>query len=192
MNQINHSKASYSTHFNRKQAGDFMVSLSIALIVVAIISAGVFIAFRENTRKNEVKETINAVTATAANLRKNFGINNTYGSVTTAIAVQSRTIPEEQRNPGTTTASNAYGGAITVVPATLTSANDAVEIKYTRVPSSQCVDIVLGTQGTARTMNVNGISVKHWDGAINLATLATQCEAAANATIDWYPGRTGT
>lgn len=192
MSKIYRSKARHSTRSKRKQAGDFMVSLSIALIVVAIISAGVFIAFRENTRKNEVKETINAVTATAANLRKNFGINNTYGSVTTAIAVQSRTIPEEQRNPGTTTASNAYGGAIAVAPASLTGTNDAVAISYANVPSSQCVDIVLGTQGIARNMDAGGAQVKPTDGAINLATLATQCEAATNVSVNWYVGRTGT
>lgn len=182
----------HSTRFKRKQAGDFMVSLSIALIVVAIISAGVFIAFRENTRKNEVKETINTVTATAANLRKNFGINNTYGAITTAIAVQSRTIPEEQRNPGTTTASNAYGGAVTVGASSLSTGNDAANISYTRVPQNQCVDIVLGSGGIARLINVAGVSVKALDGAINLATLATQCETAGNVVIDWWIGRTGT
>lgn len=190
MHQINRSKTSHSTRFDRKQAGDFMVSLSIALIVVAIISAGVFIAFRENTRKNEVKETITAVTTTAANLRKNFGINNTYGSVTTAIGVQSRTIPEEQRNPGTTTASNAYGGNITIVPISITALNDIVMLTYRNVPSSQCVDIVLGTQNIARGIG-NGISmIKPVDGVLDIAALANQCESSGQ--IDWFIGRTGT
>ncbi len=176
----------------RKQAGDFMVSLSIALIVVAIISASVFIAFRENTRKNEVKESINQITATAANLRKNFGINNTYGSITTAIAVQSRSIPEEQRNPGTVVASNAYGGLIIVQPGSLSGSNDSVNLSYEKIPQSQCMDIALGTQGVARRIDVGAVTVKPMDGALNISALATNCESAGNIVIQWIIGRTGT
>lgn len=192
MNNKESKKIGNSTYFKRKQTGDFMMSLSIALVVVAIISASVFYAFRENTRKNEIKETINSVTTTSSNLRKNFGINNTYANITTAIAVQSRTIPEEQRNPGTNTASNAFGGAIDIAPATLTTANDAASISYARIPQDQCVDTVLGTQGIARQIMVGGVAVKATDSPVVLATLATQCETATNVTVQWFIGRTGT
>ena len=191
MNQINRSKM--TGRFNlRKQAGDFMVSLSVALIIVAIISAGIYIAFAENARKNEVTVSINAITATAANLRKNFGINNTYGAVTTGIAIQSRTIPAEQRNGALLTASNSYSGAITTVPATLITANDVVDLSYARVPSSQCVDIVLGTEAVARKIMVGAAIPKATDTPLVLATLTAACESATNVTIVWSVGRTGT
>lgn len=186
------SKASFSMQFKRKQSGDFMVSLSVALIIVAIISAGVFIAFNSNTRKNEIKETTNAVISTAANLRQNFGINNTYGSVTTAIAVQSRTIPAEQRISGTNTAANAYGGAITIASNTLTATDDVAELTYNQIPSSQCVDIVLGSVAAGRKITVAGVTVKATDSAINIATLAGACENASNVAVVWSVGRTGT
>lgn len=176
----------------RRQRGDFMVSLTIALIIVSVISIGAYIAFRDNTRKNETREAITRVNNTSGLLRSNFGVNNMYGTVTTAVAVQSRTIPEDQRIPGTTTAQNAFGGAVTVTPVTLSSTNDGVSLQWDNVPPNNCGELVLGTQATSRRISVGGTTVKPLDGAINVATLNTACDAAAPVAIIWDIGRTGT
>ena len=174
-----------------KQRGIAMIELTFALIGLAILAGGVYYAFQQNTRKTEIKEAVSTVTSIAGELRSKFGSTNLYGTVTTAIAVQSRSIPERFRNVGTNTASNMWGGLITVTPVTLTAANDAVSLSFANVPQDECVDIVVGTQNTGRRISVGGTVVRPTDGVLNLATLATQCESAARVAIVWDVGRTG-
>lgn len=175
----------------RSQAGDFIVSLSIALIILAVISIVAFIAFRDDTRKNEMTVTVQNVIKTAGLLRANFGVNNNYGVVTTAVAVQARAIPESQRITGTTTAQNSYGGAVTVTPATLTQANDAVALSYMNIPSHSCAEIVIGSQHQARRIAVGGTVIKPTDAALNMAALTAACDTGAPVEVIWTVGRTG-
>lgn len=175
----------------RSQAGDFIVSLSIALIIIAVISIAAFIAFRDDTRKNEMTSTVQHVIKTAGLLRANFGVNNMYNAITTAVAVQARVIPEDQRIPGTTTAVNSYGGAVTVVPATLTQANDAAALSYMNIPSHSCAEIVLGSQHQARRIAVGGTVIKPTDGVVGIAALTAACDTGVPVEIIWTVGRTG-
>lgn len=175
-----------------RQRGDFLISLTVALLITAVIAGSAFIYFRDNLRQNDIKEAVQKVNTTGGSLRANFGLNNQYGSVTTAIAVQSRAIPEDQRIPGTTTAQNVFGGAVTVTPVTLTQPNDGLTLSWANVPTWACSQIVLGTQNTARRISVGGTPVKALDGALTAATMTTQCDVAAPVVITWDFGRTGT
>lgn len=181
----------YSMKNPKHQMGVTMLELSVVLIIAAILSAAVFISFRDNTRKNETLESVSKVTTTAGNLRKNFGVNNLYGSVTTAVAVQSRTIPEDQRITGTNTAQNIFGGLVTVAPVTLTQANDAAALSWANVSPNSCSELVLGTAATARRITVGATVVKPTDAAVNIVNLNTACDVAAPMAIIWDIGRTG-
>jgi Tfp pilus assembly protein PilE len=174
-----------------KQRGDAMLSVTVALIILAIIAGGIFMAFRENTRKNEVKEAVSLVSSIGSEMRQKYGSTNMYRDVTTAIAVQSRAIPESYRVAGTNTAQNVWGGAITIAPVDLTSANDAVALTMNAVPQNECMDIVTGTQAVGRRVRVAGVAVKPTDAELSLANLATQCESGPNVAIEWAVGRTG-
>ena len=180
-----------SSKILRNQAGDFIVSLSIALIIIAVISIAAFIAFRDDTRKNEMTATVQNVIKTSGLLRANFGVNNSYGDVTTAIAVQARAIPESQRIAGTTTAQNSYGGAVTVVPATLTQTNDAAALSYMNIPSHSCAEIVIGSQNVARRISVGGTVIKPTDGVLGIAALTAACDTGVPVEVIWTIGRTG-
>lgn len=175
----------------KKQRGISMVELTLALIILSVLAGAAYYAFQENSRKNEVKEAIALATTIAGELRSKFGTNNMYGNVTTAVSVQSRAIPEQFRITGTNTAQNSWGGAITTTPVTLTATNDAISLSFANVPQDECMDIVIGTQQTGRRISVAGTVVKPTDTTLNLATLATQCESAANVAVVWDVGRSG-
>lgn len=174
----------------RLKRGVTMLELSIVLVIAGVIAGAVFLAFQSNARRVSVSDNVSQITTTAAELKKKFGLTNNYGNLTTALAVQSRAIPDELRIPGTNTAQNSYGGAITAVPATLTSANDAAQLGWNNVKQTECIDVVIGVQDVARRIEVPaGTAVKPTDGQLNLATLATQCELAANTGIELFIGR---
>ena len=175
----------------KKQTGDALVNLMIALVIMAVIGAASYRSMRDSNRDVEIENAIKAVNLTANSLRSNFGVTGQYGTVTTAIAVQSRTIPESQRIAGTNTAQNSFGGAVTTTPVQLTSANDAVDLSWANIAPWACARIVLGTAGSARRITVGGTAVKPIDGAIATATLTQQCDVDDPVTIVWAVGRTG-
>lgn len=176
-----------------KQAGVSMIELSIVLVIVAVLSAAVFFGFQANSRRVEVADNISAVTETAASLKKSFGRQNLYTSLTpvatgTALAVQSRSIPENLRTTNTT-ANNSYGAAITVLVGNLGVAGDSATLTWPQVPANQCMDLVIGTKDVARRITVGAVVVKPTDGVVNLATLATQCDIGVSQPVIYDVGR---
>lgn len=179
-----------NAHPRSKQRGISMLEIGVGLIIMAGLAYVVFNAFENNSRRSEIQNNTNYITTIAADLKKKFGINNQYGSVTTNVLVRSRTIPQELHNTAVAgTALNTYGGNITAAVSTLTVANDSVTLTWATVPSRQCFDLVVGTQGVARRVQVAGTDVKPTDGALNLATLTTQCESADTVDIAYFVGR---
>lgn len=172
----------------RTQLGLTMVEAGVVLILLAGLSYFAFNQFSSSQRRNQVRENVTLVTDLAAAVKQKFGYTNRYGAVTTALLVQSNTIPREM-HASATTAINNYGGAITAAPATLVSANDAVRLTWANVPNDQCVDFVVGAENTARRVRVAGTEVKPNNGNLNLATLATQCASAAAVAVDFDIGR---
>lgn len=175
----------------KSQRGDFLVTLMIAIVIVAIIGATAYANMRDSNRDVQIDESIKKVVLTANALRANFGVTGQYGTVTTAIAVQTGSIPTDQRIAGTNTAQNAFGGAVTATPVQLTSTNDALELSWANVPAWACSRIVIGTQSAARRITVGGTAVKPTDAALLPATLTQQCDVNAPVTIVWAIGRTG-
>ena len=176
----------------RRQAGDFMLSLVVALILVAIILGKVFMSYRDSTRNEQNSAFTSSITTIAGALQKNFGQNNLYGSLTTAIAVKSGAFPRNLRDGTADTASNLWGGTLTVVPGTITANNDVANLAATKVPSIQCFDIVSATQSVARRITVGSSTVKAADATLDVNALASACEAASDATVTWSIGRSGT
>lgn len=170
------------------QRGVTMIELTVVLVIAGLLAAAVFLGFQANSRRTAVANNTAQVTETAAELKKKFGITNQYGALTTALAVQSRVIPESLRLTPTT-AQNSYGGLITVAPVTLVSANDAALLTWPTVPQNQCMDLVIAVSDVARRITVNGVVVKPTDQALNIGTLATNCELIATPTVLFAVGR---
>jgi len=82
---------------------------------------------------------------------------------------------------------NQWKGAITVVPTTLSLANDALAYTYTGVPSSACKDIVMQAGSIAGGISVGTTTVKASPiAAIDEASTITACDTAAdNASITY-------
>jgi type II secretory pathway pseudopilin PulG len=174
-----------------KSAGFLSLEMGLVLLVVALAIVAAVIWYRDNLRKQAINTTVNHMLATAGSARSTFGQSNQYVNVTTAIAVSANVIPSALRDGAAQTATNTYGGAITVAPATLTGANDALQINWPNVPADQCIDIGIGVQGELRRLQIAGADVKATDAPINLGTLTAQCESAGGAGVafDLFVGR---
>ena len=178
----------------KNQRGFSLMEFSLWAVVVAILVGAMYFAFAQNQRRAEVQNNITQITVTAANLQRLFGNGNQYAAVTTALMVQSRAIPDELRigGVGATTAGNSYGGLVSAGPtaaAVCGGAGACVDLNWTAVKQSQCIDLVTGVESSARVLTVAGDVVKPLNGTLNMATLATACERAATSDLLLAIGR---
>lgn len=171
------------------QKGFLSVEAGLVLLVVGLLVIFAVYTYRDNLRKTSVNNNIMTLTSISGSLRTVYGQANQYGNVTTAIAVSGGVIPKALRNGTATTATNTFGGAIEITPATLTSSTDAIQITWPNVPSDQCQDIVMGVASEMRKVQVAGSDVKPLDGQINLGTLTSQCDSSPNITLNFFVGR---
>lgn len=169
--------------------GFLSLELGLVLLVVAVAIVAAVLSYRDNLRKTSINTNTQQISGTAANLRAKYGQANLYGSVTTALAVRSQSIPSALRDGTAATASNSFGGSITVTPATLTGANDALEIEWPNVPADQCSDLVTNVQREMRQISVGSTSVKSNNGTLDLAALETACESAPAQSLKFWIGR---
>ena len=169
--------------------GFMSLELGLVLLVIAVAIVSAVLYYRDNLRKTSINNNIQQISSTAASLRAKYGQSNQYGSVTTSLAVRSSAIPEALRDGTAATASNSFGGAITVAPTTLTGANDSLEIVWPNVPDKQCSDIVTSVQREMRQVAVDSTTVKANNGQLDLNAVETACESASAVTLHFWIGR---
>jgi type II secretory pathway pseudopilin PulG len=171
------------------QRGISMLSTLLAVAIGGVFAYIIFTQYQDTTGKSRREASVNEITQIVASAQKLYGGANHYGQVTTAVAVQGGVIPERLRIPGTSTANNRYDGALSIAPVTITSTNDSLALGYPAVNTTDCQDVVLTVEKLMRGITVGGVDVKANDAALNVATLATQCDAGAPVTVGFRFGR---
>jgi type II secretory pathway pseudopilin PulG len=172
-----------------KQRGMSMLSTLLAVAIGGVFAYLIFTQFQDTNGKSRREAATQEITQIVANAQKLYGGSNHYGQVTTAVAVKGGVIPERLRIPGTDTANNRYDGAITLAPITITSTDDSLNFGYPAMNTTDCQDVILTVEKLMRGITVGGVDVKANDAAMNVATLATQCDAAAPVTVGFRFGR---
>ena len=173
-----------------KPNGFLSLEAGLVLLVVALAIVSAVMYYRDNLRKTSVNSNVNQILAAAGAARSVFGQANQYAQVTTAIAVSANIIPSALRNGTTQSASNNFGGEISVSPANLSGTSDGLKISWPNVPSNQCIEIIMGVHAELRKLQVAGSDVKALDSPLSIANLSTQCEASSHLVLDLFVGRT--
>jgi len=172
-----------------RQRGVNMISLLLALVVAAFITAVAYDQYISSARKARVDAAKAEIVDMIAGAQTIYGTTNQYAAVTTAIVVQSSVVPKRLRIEGTNTAQNRYNAPITFAPATITSANDSLAFGYGGVRREDCQDLVLGVDPMTRRITIGGTEVKAADGTVDIAALANACDSNANSDFVMTIGR---
>lgn len=180
----------FSRQAKSSQRGMSIISALLGLVIGAGVLAVSFNQFQDAQRKARIESATSEVTTMIAEAQKMYGTANQYGAVTTAVAVSGGVVPPRMRITGTTNAQNRYNGAVTFAPATITSTNDSLTLTYNNVTNVDCQDLILSTERLTRRVAVGTTVVKANDAALNVATMATACDAATTANIAFTFGRT--
>lgn len=179
----------------RFQRGITLIEVSVGLIIAAVVAAAAFIAFQNNSRRNEVQSNTQSITETIAELKQKFGRTNLFNSLTTAQAIAASAISPNLA-ASATAATNSYNGAISVGNGGLAAGdNSSAVVVWGNVPKAQCVDLLLGVESGAVAINVaaagtgdatatpSGTAVKTATTTFNAATAAgtTACGGTARS-----------
>jgi type II secretory pathway pseudopilin PulG len=170
---------------SRSQRGMGLIGMLLSLVIGGSLVAGSIVYYQQAQDSAALDKNIQDITAIIGTAQKTYG-SIAYSGLTTAAAINSRVIPSTLAS-NSTTAANQWGGAVTLVDNSATTAGTAL-LSYASVNPAQCQAIVSATHLAARRVQVGGTDVKPLDGNLNLATLTTQCQTAA--TIAWTIART--
>lgn len=172
-------------------------SLLEILIVAGLLAAGLaalfFMLNRYNVRAaaNNEAEVLNTM---AAETRTQFRSQGNYTGVTPAVLIANGIVPTTHVNG--TAIETGWATTVAVAPANLNGTmGDSVSFTYT-LPRESCSRFVQASEGAFSRVIVGGVHVKDIPtGArnLNVATLGTQCNAAAaaggNVTVVFTLGR---
>lgn len=181
----------FSNQHNSQHAqhGISIMSVLLGMVIAALVAAVGFNQFTDAQRKTRIEAATAEVSTIIAEAQKTYGAANQYANVTTAIAVQGGVIPARLRDAGANTARNKYSGPILLAPATINVASDSLDLTYSSVRSEDCQDVALTIDPLVNSIQVAGTAVKAVNGALNLGTLATQCDSAATVNMVFRFGR---
>lgn len=165
--------------FRRAQAGITLIEVSIGLIIAAIIAAAAFIAFQNNSRRQEVRENISAITEISSEARNKFVKTGLGTSLNTDAAKSANLLDPIGGN------ANSYGEAVTFTVGTATVNPKMV---WPNVPEDQCVDLVIAIRENFSSVLVGTTEVaKVVAPATALATIGavdTACVDGVDLTIE--------
>ena len=119
--------------YRRAQAGITLIEVSIGLIIAAIIAAAAFIAFQNNSRRQEVRENVSAITEISSEARNKFVKTGRATELTDANALLANLFEPIGGQL------NSYGGAVTFTAAP--TAADRATLTWTAVEEDQCPDL---------------------------------------------------
>jgi Tfp pilus assembly protein PilE len=172
------------------QGGNALLFLMLGLVVTAVMTIVGFNMYSDSQRKVRIEAASSEITTMISSAQKLYGNANQYGAVTTAIAIRSGVIPPRMRlDPTSLQAQNRYYGAVTMAPATITTANDSLTLTYGAANKDDCQDLVMNIDPMVRRIAVAGTEVKAADATVNIATMSTACDAASARDIAFTFGR---
>lgn len=169
-----------------------LVELLITLGVATAMGAAALLIYPRVSTRVSVASDVENVRALASRIDRSHGVVGSFRGVSTMNVLEDGLAPTDFRQGGAIAMSNAWGGAVTVAPATVRLAGDAFMVGLSGLPTRACVPFVSAIAGDA---NVRDITVANTSivlgngGTLDVPGLAQACSAGeAIIEIVYYSG----
>lgn len=174
----------------KRQSGFTLVELGIVVAIAAIIIGIGLVVVPSILASTRANAEISELPTIATKIQRAFANQPNYGALTQAGIVNLNVFPDSVVDKTAGTIVNRWGGAVTVAPATLSQANDAVAITSNDIPTAECLQIGQGVEGSMRRIVVGTTEVKApGTTAANPTALGTACNATATVTMVFTLGK---
>jgi len=169
----------------RKNKGFNLIELGIVMVVIAVAVAAVGLGARALMRSTKVNGETDRISFMASKYRGYLSTSVDTSGVSNTQAVTIHAVRDDAVS-GASTILSRFGGQVTVAPATLMTANDAVSFQYAGVGQDECIAFVKQAAGQFNQISVNGTVVKSTTASVVTdATLegASTNTAAGNTIV---------
>lgn len=158
----------------RRCSGWTLIELLITIIIVAVLTAGVLVLYRQAENAANTTRAEDLLTSIQADVHQLYADRDSYTGLSGNIL--------RDASPGLT-ARDPWGGTIHIRS---TSGGHHFTISFTQVPRSACVRIgSLNTGDDWSSLQIGGVTIQQSDGSINPQSLAAACQQASQNTITW-------
>lgn len=169
-----------------------LVELLLTLGVAAAMGAAALLIYPRVSTRVSVASDVENVRTLANRIDRSYGVIGSFRSVSTLNTIEDGLAPTDFRRGSATAMSNAWGGAVTVIPATVRMAGDAFMVGLSGLPSRACVPFVSAIAGDVDVRDVivaNTSVVRGNDGTLDVPGLAEACSAGeAFIEVVYYSG----
>lgn len=167
-----------------KQKGNFLVTATIAIGVMAIVSLGAMKGidkYQDAKVGNVIQELTdlrNETTKYGQAIGEPFDATNASLSTLAGLNFWSR--KQITGSGGSLKVTNEWGGLITVAVGSINTTGDSLEFTYTGVNTYGCKALGTKIDSIASRITVGGVDVKQPGAKTNAATLVDQCDLASD------------
>ena len=171
-----------------KQRGVSIVELLIWLALAALVIIGGVVGANSFIAGNKTKQETEELPVIFTKIQKVYSQAASYNGITLGTLISNRVFPQD-RVTSATTATNRFGGAVTVAAANITGTDDGAALTYSAVPEEGCIDLASAMARSAAKISVDATVVKAIGGTLNVATLGTQCNDSSSNSMEFVIGR---
>lgn len=169
-----------------------LVELLLALGIATAMGAAAFWVYPRVTTRVKVASDVENVRDLASRVDRSHGVVGSFRGVSTLNVLEDGLAPTDFRQGSAATMSNAWGGAVTVAPATVRLAGDAFTVGLSGLPARACVPFVSAVAGDANVRDVivgNTSLLLSNRGSLDVPGLGLACGAdGAVVEIVYYSG----
>jgi len=169
------------------ERGFGLIGVMLSVLIVALLSVGVYSYFSSGSAQAKAYSEAQFASALASGVKSLYS-NGVYTGLTTQVAIDAK-VADASRISGTTILSS-LGGTISLAPATINNTNDALELSYSAVPASSCVQFVKNASGAFDKVTLTGTgatatttTLKAAGTPLSIASTSTACAGAGASSI---------
>lgn len=164
-----------------RQGGFSMIELSLALLVIAMLSVPIYYIYKSTSESAKVEAEITNVQGISSAIRRSWRASSDFTGLSESTLISRKQMPEKMVS-GTTLM--AFGGGVTVTPGSVNGgSNNAFTITYSMVPTSGCLDFLAGVSGGFSIVMVGGTTIKSTTQSYNQAAAQTSCNGAETVAV---------
>ena len=158
--------------------GFTLVEILLVVGFIALAGIGIYTVYTKVQMSNSALNESRNINLIKAGIKNLYGSSQGYTGLTNSVLNDARATPDSMRKLPYTSPdniiTNSFGGAVTVLPATLGGAglNNGFQITYPKVPGEVCSRLVTMMDKNIEQITVAGTVVKPYGtGNLNVVTL---------------------
>lgn len=196
-NTVSAKKHAYSSKNKHSQRGVTMVEVGIVVAIAATLLVIALKIVPETLANNRANAEMQELPSVITNIQKTYANFPSFEGMTLDNVIRLDGFPKDRAtipSSGLATATNRWGGQITLSPANLSSTNDIGRLVYSNVGTRECKTVLQGVSGLVRRIYVDpanggvaggGTLIKDDGANLNLSLLGTACGSSmASITYD--------